>query len=211
MSDFSELKIEGRVATPGDADWDEVRLAWNLAADLQPSAVAFVESAEDVATTVAFAAANGLRVSRSGDRPRRRPPAPLEDTILIKTEAMRGVEIDAEAGGSRGSRPACSRSSSERPRAPTGSARHAGLLARRRRRRLHARRRPELAGPQARLRLQPGAPRSRSSPPRASSGPSTPRTAPTCSGRCAAVAAATRSSPPCRSSCCRSPRSTPAP
>ena len=36
MTDFSELSIEGRVATPGDADWDEARLAWNLAADLQP-------------------------------------------------------------------------------------------------------------------------------------------------------------------------------
>ena len=66
MSNFSELKIEGRVATPGDADWDEARLAWNLAADLRPSAVAFVESAEDVAKTVRFAAENGLRVSGQG-------------------------------------------------------------------------------------------------------------------------------------------------
>ena len=36
MSDFSELSIAGRVATPTDADWDEARQAWNLAADQRP-------------------------------------------------------------------------------------------------------------------------------------------------------------------------------
>jgi hypothetical protein len=40
MTDFTDLSIAGRVATPDDADWDEARLAWNLAADLRPSAVA---------------------------------------------------------------------------------------------------------------------------------------------------------------------------
>ena len=69
MSDFSGLKIEGRLATPGDADWDEVRLAWNLAADLNPAAVAFAQSGADVAATVGFAAANGLRVSGQGTGP----------------------------------------------------------------------------------------------------------------------------------------------
>jgi uncharacterized glyoxalase superfamily protein PhnB len=39
------LAIEGRVVTRSDADWDEARKAWNLAADLQPAAVAFVEGA----------------------------------------------------------------------------------------------------------------------------------------------------------------------
>jgi hypothetical protein len=101
MSDFSELKIEGRVATPEDGGWDEARAAWNLAADLQPSAVAFVESAEDVATTVAFAAGNGLRVSGQGTGHGAAPLPSLEDTILIKTAAMRGIEIDVEARSAR--------------------------------------------------------------------------------------------------------------
>jgi hypothetical protein len=40
MGDFSELKLDGGVATPDDPDWDEARQAWNLAADPRPSAVA---------------------------------------------------------------------------------------------------------------------------------------------------------------------------
>ena len=72
MSDFTGLAIAGRVATPNDPDWDQARLAWNLAADQHPSAVAFVESAEDVAATVRFAAANDLKRRRPGDRPRGR-------------------------------------------------------------------------------------------------------------------------------------------
>jgi hypothetical protein len=101
MSDFNELKIDGRLATPGDADWDQVRLAWNLAADLNPAAVAFATSADDVAATVAFAAANGLRVSGQGTGHGAAGLPDLEGTILIKTEGMRGVEIDADAGIAR--------------------------------------------------------------------------------------------------------------
>ncbi len=66
MTDFTELSIAGRVATPSDADWDEARLAWNLAADQRPEAVAFVESAEDIAATVRFAVDNDLKVAGQG-------------------------------------------------------------------------------------------------------------------------------------------------
>jgi hypothetical protein len=96
MSDFSELKIEGRVATPGDPDWDQVRLAWNLAADLRPAAVAFAQGAADVAATVAFAAGNGLRVAGQGTGHGAAGLRGLEDAILIKTEGMRRIEIDPD-------------------------------------------------------------------------------------------------------------------
>ncbi len=73
MSDFTGLAIAGRVATPSDSDWDEARLAWNLVADQRPEAVAFVESADDVAKTVRFAAEQ--RASRSPARgPATAPP-----------------------------------------------------------------------------------------------------------------------------------------
>jgi FAD/FMN-containing dehydrogenase len=94
MSDFTELAIAGRIATPTDSDWDEARLAWNLAADQRPSAVAFVESAEDIAKTVRFAARHDLRISGQGTGHGAVALAPLDDTILIKTERMRGIEID---------------------------------------------------------------------------------------------------------------------
>jgi hypothetical protein len=101
MSDFSELTISGRIATPDDSDWDQARAAWNLVADQQPVGVAFVESADDVAATVRFAAERGLRVAGQGTGHGAAPLAPLEETILIKTERMRGVEVDADAGTAR--------------------------------------------------------------------------------------------------------------
>jgi hypothetical protein len=102
MSDFTGLAIAGRVATASDPDWDEARQAWNLAADQRPEAVAFVESAEDVAKTVRFAAENDLRVAGQGTGHGAFGLAgSLEGTILIKTERMRGIEVDPEAQTAR--------------------------------------------------------------------------------------------------------------
>jgi hypothetical protein len=101
MSDFTELMIDGRLATPSDSDWDEARAAWNLTADQRPSAVAFVESAEDVARTVRFAAQHELRVAGQGTGHGAVALGPLEETILIKTERMRGIEVDPEAQTAR--------------------------------------------------------------------------------------------------------------
>jgi len=101
MTDFSGLAIAGRIATPDDADWDQARMAWNLAADQHPEAVALVESADDVAATVRFAAANGLRVTAQGSGHAALSLPGLEGTILIKTERMRGIAIDAEAQTAR--------------------------------------------------------------------------------------------------------------
>ena len=101
MSDFTGLAIAGRVATPSDPDWDEARLAWNLVADLRPEAVVFAESADDVAKAVRFAAENELRVSGQGTGHGAAALAPLEGTILIKTERMRGIEVDPEAQTAR--------------------------------------------------------------------------------------------------------------
>jgi FAD/FMN-containing dehydrogenase len=96
MSDFSGLKISGHVAVPGDSDWDRARLAWNLAVDQNPEAVVLAESAGDVAATVRFAAENGLRVAAQGTGHGAAPLPPLEGTILLKTERMRGISIDTE-------------------------------------------------------------------------------------------------------------------
>jgi hypothetical protein len=93
MSDFSGLSIRGRVATPDDSDWDEARQAWNLAADQHPDAVALVESADDIAKVIKFAAANGLRVAGQGTGHGAVAIGGLEGTILIKTVRMRGVDV----------------------------------------------------------------------------------------------------------------------
>jgi hypothetical protein len=101
MSDFTELTISGRVATPKDPDWDEARLAWNLIADQNPEAVALVESAEDIAATVRFAAQHDLRIAGQGTGHGAAPLGPLEGTILIKTERMRGIEVDPSSRTAR--------------------------------------------------------------------------------------------------------------
>src|SRR5690242_3726658 len=96
MTDFSGLAIAGRIATPSDADWDQARAAWNLAADQHPSAVAIVANGDDVARAVRFAAENDLRVTAQGTGHGALSLRSLEETILVKTERMRGIEVDAE-------------------------------------------------------------------------------------------------------------------
>jgi len=99
VTGLSGLSIRGRVATADDADWDEARRAWNLAADQRPSAVALVEGSDDVSRVVRFARDNGLRVTAQGTGHGAVALRSLEDVILIKTERMRGVEL--EDGGAR--------------------------------------------------------------------------------------------------------------
>jgi len=94
----SELSITGRVATAADGDWDEARQGWNLAADQHPAAVAFVQSANDVSAVLRFAAERGLKVTAQGTGHGAAPLAPLvDDTILIRTNGMKGIEIDPAA------------------------------------------------------------------------------------------------------------------
>jgi FAD binding domain len=93
VGDLSELSIRGRIATAEDSDWDEARQAWNLAADQRPSAVAFVESADDVAKVIGFARERGLRVAAQGTGHGAAAMNPLDDAVLIKTERMRGIEV----------------------------------------------------------------------------------------------------------------------
>jgi FAD binding domain len=93
LADFRELSIRGRVATAADEDWDEARQAWNLAADQHPDAVAFVESADDVAKVIGFAHDNGLKVAGQGTGHGAVPLGPLEGTILIRTVRMRHVQV----------------------------------------------------------------------------------------------------------------------
>src|SRR4029453_5266859 len=101
VPDFPGLAIAGRIAPPADSDWDQARLAWNLAADQHPAAIAFAESAEDIAKTVRFAAPNGFKVAAQGTGHGAAPLSPLEGTILLKTERMRGIEVDPDAQTAR--------------------------------------------------------------------------------------------------------------
>jgi FAD/FMN-containing dehydrogenase len=101
--DYDGLRaaLQGDVVRPGEENWDAARRAWNLAVDQRPAAVVLPESAEDVAEVVRFARAHGLRLAPQGTGHNAGPLGPLQDTILVKTERMRGVEIDASSRRAR--------------------------------------------------------------------------------------------------------------
>jgi FAD binding domain-containing protein len=84
----------GRVVLPEHVGFNEARRAWNLAIDQRPAAVAFPESLQHVAAVVLFAREFGLRVAAQGTGHSAAPLGSLDDTILLKTDRMRGVSID---------------------------------------------------------------------------------------------------------------------
>ena len=94
-------ELAGEIAVPSDERWDSARQAWNLAVRQHPRAVALPESPGDVVKIVEFARARGLRVAAQGTGHGAASLGSLEHTILIKTERMRGVEVDPGAGIAR--------------------------------------------------------------------------------------------------------------
>ncbi len=93
--------LQGDVVTAEDESWDEARQAWNLTVDQRPAAVVLPESVEDMRAAVRFAYETGLRVAPQGTGHGASALGDLDDTLLLKTERLRGVEIDAEARTAR--------------------------------------------------------------------------------------------------------------
>jgi hypothetical protein len=94
---FLDASIAGTVLGPDDSGWDAARQAWNLAVDQRPAAVALPRSADDIVAIVNFARDHGLRVAPQGTGHNANPlKYQLANSILLKTEQMRAVEVDAE-------------------------------------------------------------------------------------------------------------------
>jgi FAD/FMN-containing dehydrogenase len=93
--DVLRSTFTGELHAPGDAGWDDARSAWNLLVDQQPALVAAPRTAEDIVAVVAFARENGLRVAPQGTGHNAQARTGIEDSILLRTHLMRGVEIDA--------------------------------------------------------------------------------------------------------------------
>ena len=89
--------LHGKVVLPSHNGWDDARRAWNLALDQQPSAVVLPESTSDVVAAVLFAREQDQRVAAQGTGHGAAPLGSLQDTILVKTERMRGVDVDPVA------------------------------------------------------------------------------------------------------------------
>jgi FAD/FMN-containing dehydrogenase len=102
LSEVSRLRDRvGRVVTPVDAGWDAARLAFNLTVDQHPTLIAYPASAAEVAEVVRFADERELRVAPQRTGHNAGPLGSLERTILLKTDDLGGVEIDASARRAR--------------------------------------------------------------------------------------------------------------
>ena len=93
--------LTGDIVTPDHAEWDIARRAWNLAVDQRPALVAFPADAADVQSLIEYAIRSGLKVAPQGTGHNAAALGALDDTILLSTQRMRGVEIDPEARTAR--------------------------------------------------------------------------------------------------------------
>jgi FAD binding domain-containing protein/berberine-like enzyme len=96
-SDSVASALDGRSVVAGQSGWDEARRAWQLNVDQRPAAVVYPESAQDVVSAIRSARESGQRVAAQGTGHNAAPLGSLHDTLLLKTERMRGVTIDPRA------------------------------------------------------------------------------------------------------------------
>lgn len=87
--------IAGAVIEPGDADWAGATQAFNAAFVQQPALVAMPEDEADVAAIVTFAAEHGMPVAPQRTGHNADPLGSLDGVILVRTDRLVGVEIDA--------------------------------------------------------------------------------------------------------------------
>src|SRR5690349_3859606 len=94
---YAEARTPNSVLFPWDEGWDDSRLAWNLAVDQQPEAVAVPQTVEDVVGVVRWAAAEGYRITAQGTGHNAAALGDLAGTVLVKLHELRGVEVDPDA------------------------------------------------------------------------------------------------------------------
>jgi FAD/FMN-containing dehydrogenase len=92
--DSLRAALAGDVITPADAGWDAGRAAWNLLADQRPELIVRPADARDVAETVRFARARGLRVAPQSTGHGAAALGCLSGAVLIRTARMDAVAVD---------------------------------------------------------------------------------------------------------------------
>jgi FAD/FMN-containing dehydrogenase len=88
--------VRGRVISPDDHDYDEVRKVQNGAVDRRPALIIQVADADDVARVIALARETGLELAiRSGGHSAA-GHSTTDDGIVIDLSAMKSIELDLE-------------------------------------------------------------------------------------------------------------------
>ena len=91
-----QRRMRGAVIEPGGAGWEDATRAFNLAFTQEPTLVAVPEDEHDVVAVVGFAREHGLQVAPQRTGHNAEPLGDMEDTILLKTDRLRGVDFDVE-------------------------------------------------------------------------------------------------------------------
>jgi len=86
--------LPGQVLVPGDPGWPEHSRGWILSVDQRPRAVVTVRDAEDVVAAVRWAARHGVAVSAQPVG--HGATTALDNTVLLRTRALREITIDTE-------------------------------------------------------------------------------------------------------------------
>ena len=89
-------RLEGTILEPGSAAWDSAAQAYNLLVVQEPALIALPASAQDVVAIVDFAREQGYQVAPQRTGHNAEPLGTLDNVILLKTDGLRGVDIDAE-------------------------------------------------------------------------------------------------------------------
>lgn len=99
LSALDELVEAGLVHLAGTEAYDAARVAWNLAVDLRPAAVAVPTSADGVAAVIRAATTAGLRVAAMSTGHGSAPLAEtmIDDLVLVRLSALTGVTVDPDA------------------------------------------------------------------------------------------------------------------
>jgi FAD/FMN-containing dehydrogenase len=89
-------RFKGAVVEPGGNGWEAATQAFNLTVTQEPMIAALPQDVEDVVALVEFARDHGFQLTAQRTGHNAEPLGSLDETILVKTDAMQGVEIDVE-------------------------------------------------------------------------------------------------------------------
>lgn len=89
-------RLTGVVLEPGDQGWEAHTQAFNTTFVQEPVLTAVPADERDVIEIVRFARARGMQVAPQRTGHNAEPLVDLQDLILLKTDALQGVEIDVE-------------------------------------------------------------------------------------------------------------------
>ena len=92
--DALKEKVDGRIVTPRDSDYDSIREIWNGMIDRKPSLIVQVASARDVQHSVNFARENRLELSARGGGHHIAGNCLTDGGITIDFSNMRNVRVN---------------------------------------------------------------------------------------------------------------------